>query len=1126
MTKTCQTYCWLSCLLLGIVFSYIDSTRAAEQSPAFSPFLKTAEDQPQDPQDRLVVDVDFDLRRKIETLDSLIAEKREIEAAVAMQSIFDHPNDFLLITGNQKEEYVSLKKQFLSWSSTLPAPILQAYELQFGPKAQHLLQTYDQTQDLKFLQDVSGRMILTRSGGDAAHLLSKIYLDRGRIRESLALVQQLKSIPSQRLRLEPWLMIQEAVCQARLGKLSEACAAAKPAFQNGPVTLGKQQLAYEQFCMQLGLWADDESGQSLQEWIRDLPDWPTFRRDSQRTRMTADFNMVPVPRWSVDLAPHLLGLSGEAGLEMQQAIHSISNNLNSDDYPKVPAWNPVIVNDRIYVSGFDRVACVNTKTGSVEWISATRDGALEFLFNEELKGKYEIARSNRITDSRSGGLLEPSAYVLQQLGWDLTQGALSSDEERIYTVRRSGLATVTMNTGPFLDARTHALIPIDANVLSALDARTGKLLWEIRGDAMRQQEQAMFGHFFLGAPLACPEGLFVMSESGSELFLAQLEPTTGKVLWLQPLTHPQLSITSDRPRRYAGTTPTWLAPLMVCPTNSGTIFAINPASRSIEWMLRYAQPAGPENEAFSPFQIRRQQIRDEVRKISFNADESWQECVAISTGDLILHTPLDSQDLFALDRQTGEVRWVIPRQDGLFVEVGPTGEIFIVGSRQIRCFDILGNDLWQHDLLTSIPSGRGVLRGHVYHLPLKNRDLLSLDVKTGTALAASAGTLEAPLGNLIVSHGNLYSLNGTTLTAIMSDEQLQKIIDPASPELTPAEKLSLDGQRNLHRGNPREGLQKLQESYQLARSSAVARLISEVLLNSNPQSLEIDQSLIEQLADLMISAEHPPEFTVRYLETLRLMNRPVDAYRTLKTLLENDQIREAYVHLPQAREVYLPALAEGFVSDLYAEATNEQRRQIEQLAQAYLDGTPEANRLLTLKPLFSLPGWKVRFTYRVSQLLNSSQFPLLLEQQLIWLQQFGPAEMQPELICRLAALMLEHRDWSAAEIYRSELRTRLAQTVCHEQKTGTQWEAIFNQKYPLASSGLFDPGQIIKPRKFQQTVDPMALGSARGTRRETVPVEISGLTPWVNWNFEVEKTDHLMTAFNERHETQWYLRFD
>src|SRR3954469_9028663 len=71
------------------------------------------------------------------------------------------------------------------------------------------------------------------------------------------------------------------------------------------------------------------------------------------------------------------------------------------------------------------------------------------------------------------------------------------------------------------------------NQLAAYDIATqGKLAWELDG---ARNAGKLTGAFFLGAPLAIDNTLYVRGEIRSALYRVALDPATGQIQWQQQL---------------------------------------------------------------------------------------------------------------------------------------------------------------------------------------------------------------------------------------------------------------------------------------------------------------------------------------------------------------------------------------------------------------------------------------------------------------------------------------------------------------------------------------------------------------------------------------------------------------
>ena len=128
------------------------------------------------------------------------------------------------------------------------------------------------------------------------------------------------------------------------------------------------------------------------------------------------------------------------------------------------------------------------------------------------------------------------------------------------------------------------------NKLAAYDIHTGQACngsWAARS-ALRQSDT-----FFLGPPLPLRGQLYVMAEIKDEMRLLALDGATGNLLWSQQLAMVESNITQDPIRRLAGVSPSYSDGVLICPTGSGCVVAVDLATRSLLWGYIYSHPGEP-----------------------------------------------------------------------------------------------------------------------------------------------------------------------------------------------------------------------------------------------------------------------------------------------------------------------------------------------------------------------------------------------------------------------------------------------------------------------------------------------------------------------------------------------------
>ena len=1073
------------------------------------------EDDGEEQEDTFLINVDNDLIRKVNTTQQLADVGRPLEAANALQSVIDHPSDYLVTVQGRR---VSVRRQLAAWAESLPRDVLAAYETQYNPHAKFLFDRYEQKNDLADLVEASRRYLHTTAGAKATHLLASLRLDQGEYLAGLALLQRLENIPRLAPRFQPSLTLQQLTCLLALDKTEEARKLLIGYLaENNTTTLpiaGDQQ-TLEQLLIQL-----DPPLSQLNELGPGQADWPRFRRNVSRQRVAASFSPVPRPDYSIDLLQELLPDDLPRPEVITNSIDEFEAVLRQHD--TLPAWNPIILDKRIFVAGFGGVAAFSAETGQLLWKTASRDRVLEYLQNEDLVERLPIY----------GGADVPEfgQYLLQQLAGDLTSGTLSSDGERVFALSNNGL----VQAEPFGRLNEELLSPVmpsESNLLTAYSARNGKLLWEV-GGPQGQQQADFAGHFFFGPPLAVDGQLFVLSEAGAETYLSEIDPETGAARWIQPLVHPELPITFDRPRRVVGAPVAYTAPYLIGLGNAGTAFAFDIHRREFAWLFNYGRLQAEPSPFDRNVMRRRRQVLS-VQQVDLLNGSRWQESAPVTIGTSVYFTPADSQDLYCCDLLTGDLKWIEPRLDGYFIEAAGNDRVIVIGRRSVRCLDAAtGDRLWSTvPPSSSRPSGRGVVHGDIYHIPTFDDGVVSIDLKTGYVLASTESSQALPIGNLLVSGDRLLSMGYRKLTAFTSLQAFQDLLNDENTA-DKAERLTLSGQLALHTGDVKSGLAKLQESYQLSQSPAVARQLTKTLLNADVNQIELTEQAAENLTKMMVAADHSTEVVFRYVDALERFGKTAEALRVLEQIIVSPNHRTRLVAVTGERRIQAERLVSAKIREM-SQADRDENPTIKTLLQKRLEQLNDSDQLLQLMPLFVSSPLEADAKWKFLRLAPPSDFPLIQERFLIWLSTRATPEEEAELLARRGELYHAHGSWTALAGLLPTLSTQFADVVCLNEKTGQQLAAEWIKSLPDASRQRMnattpaisvDLNAADRPQ-WKVTADPIRTSATRGDT--PLPTERSAIAndPFGDWSFELYRISNELRAYDPQHEHEWTIRF-
>ncbi len=1070
------------------------------------------------------IPLDMELQRKLNTTAQLATDGRVLEAATALQAAIEHEVDYFVMREGHR---TSARGELAAWIEKLPRAVLQAYETQSGPQATFLLKTHEEEQDLEALAEASRLYLHTRSGAQAAYRLASHQLNRGRYLACLSQLERLANVTRFAENFEPALTLQRAACLIRLDRVEEARELTEGYLQRKrreKLTLGGVEYNLEEL---LGVLEHAEPEQLLalrgeRRWPA-TTDWPIFRGSPQRHRLVDGFSPLPRLAWQANVREALLS----ERLPRKESISGLSEfllgQLRRDQFTVMPAWNPILVGERILVSGFGTVAAFSQQDGRLLWRSSTSDDVFEYLQNDDLIERYAVYPTGEINEFH--------LYLMQQLVGDLAAGTLSSDGRRVFVLRGNGLVHSHFpgrGMGGMRSVTDVPLIATESNVLMGIDLETGKLLWEIGGNQGRQNEE-FSRHFFLSPPLPVEHGVYALSESGQELFLSRLRPESGELLWMQPLANAEFNIMEDRPRRIRGAGLVYAEPLLIALTNSGTAIAYDPLLRELRWAFVYKEKS-QAIEPPQPFRNRRNEPHTQPQDVDLLNGTQWQESIPVVHGNRVLFPPGDSQDLYCCDLTTGELKWTEPRRDGMYIEVSEIGGVMIVGKRVVRCLDMeSGEERWSTPLPGGGPSGRGVMRPRTYHLATNTGGMLSLDLETGHILAETdlQDGDRRPLGNLLAAGDQLLALGQDRLVAFESLPELTAQFE-AGLEETPEQGkwLLLQGQLALHLGESRRGIALLQQAYRVDPSPEIARQLTRTLLSADISEIRLSPEEALALSRMMVESEHQTDTLLRYAQALQRLERPREALDVYERVLTSDRHRSQMVAVSGERRVRADALTSGMILELLKSLPGGDRAELQTYCGQKLAELETVATLRDLLPLFSATDLEEQARLRLVQLMDESSLnPLEQEQHLRWLARAGHAKIQPEVTARLARLYLEQRRPQAARVWLARLEAEYAEENVFSDITGRAWAQQQRQAHASQQNSSM-PSLSAENTQWRVTVLPDEHLSSRQEQPKPINAEHHAPLDWDGWSFELQRQEARLIARDPWNQPQWTAQLE
>jgi outer membrane protein assembly factor BamB len=584
----------------------------------------------------------------------------------------------------------------------------------------------------------------------------------------------------------------------------------------------------------------------LRRGLREPPrregDWRLFRRDPQRSARTAGDRPFLEPSWTLSALPR--------SVMPQRWVAEAQKSAPMD---MLPAFFPVAISGRLVYRDYYGIKAVDLKTGELLWDSRAMNSL------EGSAGDNAVVKRLRVSEWYNH--YERSHYPV--LFENSSVATLSADAGRVYYVddlavpphpqwwSQSGWQPQQPHFGPDL------FQPVMMNQLVAIDRETGKAVWELGG---RRDASVLRGSYFLGPPLPLGGRLYVLTEKDGVLSLVCLVPPPEgyppEVLWVQPLASVRDRLSFDADRRMKAVHLAYAQGTLVCPTNAGAVFGVDPLTHAIRWANFYHETPGGAVPPGKPVPNVGPGGRPLPAALATTPRPgAWKNSAPAVAGDKVLLAAPDSPNLLCLNGHDGRAVWQVPRGEDLYVGGVHGDTVLLVGlthCRAVRLTD--GKPLWR--LEAGMPSGQGFLSGNEYFLPVRGgaRDdppgVAVLDLDRGRRVAFAPARGEARPGNLLFSDGLLISQTTSAVCAFPTlKARLKEVDDRMRNGGEDAARLVRRAELRLAGGSPAGAVDDLRVARSLQPPPAVAKRVRDDLYRALSQLLEQDFAAGEPYLD-------------------------------------------------------------------------------------------------------------------------------------------------------------------------------------------------------------------------------------------------------------------------------------
>ncbi len=736
----------------------------AKPAPAPPPPLgdsTTKGEEPTEFTDRVKLPQDRTAKRKIEESIRLVNEDPPAwgDAVALLQTVLDVQED--LFMKDEKGRWVSVRAEANRIIGSLPRHGLQFYEQKFGIDARRLLDKGKAAGDPHIYAEVALRYMHTDAGAEAAGMLGTYHLDHGRYIVAALCYERLLQREGVTEKIEPLTLYKAALAFRRADddkNFEKVWTEFAKRFAKDNKSMPMPYRRWEPAQLK-DLLVRKESAP-----LRDRFDWPTFLGDPSRSGVAEGGAPFLKHRWKHETvaSPQSKGL-------MEKPFNSPTSKARA----MLGGSHPIAVGDKIIFRASNGIHVRNIRTGETEWFDDKSPWTLEkVLTPNNIDNTGNLSQWLQQYMQTSAALLYDNSLL----------GTLSSDNLRVYVIEDLPVPP----TWQFLQNMRFGMQGIrfspqfaetfQNNKLVAYNLEKGTLGWKIPADLKDRDpnnEDPFADHFFLGAPLPMGDKLYVLAEVNTEIRLLCLHPYTEqvqvgeklkdlervKLAWSQMLCSVDRPITQDPLRRTQAVHLAYGEGILVCPTNSGAVLAVDLLNRSMIWAHSYGEAT---DTTYDP--------RRGGRYPQPAMAATWANSAPMVRDGKVVFTAPDGKHIHCLNLRDGSPLWKEDKSaEDLYLAGIYDGKVLLVGKDSCRALNLKdGKQAWS--VATAQPSGRGVAsKNNIYYLPTRTGEVLAINLETREIARSKSPEGEVP-GNLIFHDGDVLS---QTMTAVLAYPQLE-----------------------------------------------------------------------------------------------------------------------------------------------------------------------------------------------------------------------------------------------------------------------------------------------------------------------------------------------------------------
>ncbi len=1122
-----------------------------------------------------------------------------------LQKILEAKSDsfyknYYTVGGQKKLHRVSVKVEANRLLGSFPPEGLDFYQQAYGQIASAQLdEAIRQNYDMGKLAEVAQKYFHTRAGGEAAVLLATLYLERGNYLEAAYIFERLWQRPRSEEFKTPLTVFKAALAWKRSGdpRHGELYKTAVMELQKlvgrDGLLLGAKRYRFEQLRAEL---------ERPVEWLRVTAtpaEWAM--RGGHPTRNAVATGGPPFlnPVFQYRLLPYsnqpaVQEANDWIKTELERVFTHDARTVVRQGIP-LPGLFPITTADSVIFRTYDGVYCVASRD-QVAYGRPVRSGELLWAFKTEA-GLHQLLTAVPGINSQSDIKTTvdnwwKSFYFPNGSGNVLCEnylvGSLAHDGQLVYLVDDIWLPPPPVYNNPEMGIVTTPQYRrasvlgrwIHAGSLCAVNVKNGSLVWQLgrvseygydfgefnlpplppppnedEADQITSAFHLCLDAIFVSTPLPLHGKLYVLIEQAGVLRLLCLDPydlepvpqrpymRVPRLVWSQKLGQPGEGLPQNSFRRIQNCQLAAADGIIVCPTNSGAVIAVDLMSHSLLWAHGYATAESPQDPRRPPGL--RPPVPRPYNVINPLRPHRWRAAGPIIASGRVILTAYDSDRLECLDLRTGQLLWWVPRDvNDLYVAGVFNDKVLVVGRNQLRAYHLFGEDpatqrprVAYEGIVISTPTGHGAAANGVYYLPVRpdnaGRDgtppaeIWGIDIDTGAIRSKTAARTQLDmnelarygLGNLIFHNGYLLAQSAWEIAGFPLLEQKRAEMDrllAANPD-DPVGLLTR-GELLLDEGRLAEAIRDLKKAQQQQLPPEKQPTLREKLYVAYTELIRKDfpqaEPYLEEYRRLCEVPERPGETAEEKIRRLDETERRIRLYEYLMARGREQQRRlgdafEHYIRLAQMgdarRLLEMPdepnvrirpdVWARGRIELMMQRATDPAiRRPLEERVRQQWEQVRTANDLARLREFVNIFG--LHFAsgadaqlLLAEKLLETRNDNDLREAQMLLLQLRAAASdraVRAQATEALARLMIAQRMMEDAVALYVQLDREFADVPIRDGKTGADFAVRLLTDRRLLP--YLEPQRYPLPRRYRPAevrTEPMPI-------QPQIELEVSG----------------------------------